>query len=118
MTEMSVAADKACETSLDSDLIGTIALRLILPVGRVEADHLTLAAESLECRLRLVDQRDDDLAFTRCVDLADEREIAIENAFLDHRIAGHLERIMLPRAKQRCRNREILLSLERLDRRA
>ena len=66
----------------------------------------------------LIDQRHDDFPVARGVDLADEREIAVENAFVDHRIARHFERIMFARTKQRGGDREAFRALQRLDRRA
>src|SRR2546430_17554404 len=90
----SVAPDQPREASLDLHSARAIALRLILPVRRVEADHIALAAEGFEGRFLIVDEGHYNLTIVRGVDLADQREIPVENAFLDHRIAGDLERIM------------------------
>src|SRR5829696_2374884 len=113
-----VTADETGEAALDADLFGTVALGRIMAVGGVELDHLAVAAERLQRRLGLVNQGDDDLPVARRVDLADEREVAVENSFLDHRIARHLERIMLARAEQGCGDGEAFAALQRLDRRA
>src|SRR5437868_355352 len=95
----SVASDQAGQAALDGHLVGAVALRFIMAVGGVEADHLALAAIGLERRLLMIDQGHDDLALARGVDLSNEREVAVENSFLDHRIARHLERVMLARAE-------------------
>ena len=82
----SIPPDEPCQPALDADLIGPVALRLVVAVGRVEADHAAFVAEGLQRRLAVVDQGDDDLAIASGIDLANEREVAVENAFLDHRI--------------------------------
>src|SRR5579864_3746213 len=98
---MSVAADQAREAPLDLYPARVIALRLVIAVGWIKPDHAAFAAECLERCFFIVDQRDHDFAVMGDIDLADQREIAVENAFIDHRIAGDLERVMLARAKQR-----------------
>src|SRR5436309_15817597 len=90
----SVAADEAGQPSLDLHPPRVVALWLVIAVGRIETDHAPLAAEGLERRFLIVDQRHDDLPVARGIGLADEREVAVENPFLDHRIARDLEAIM------------------------
>src|SRR3546814_4175202 len=75
-------------------------------------------AEGLEGRLRIVDKRHHDLPVARGIGLADEREIAVQDTFLDHRIAGHFQRIMLSRPQQGGGDGEAFGALQRLDRRA
>jgi len=95
-----------------------VTLRIIGPVRWIEPDHRAFATEIFECRLALFDQRDDDLAVARHFGAADERVITVKNSGLDHRIAGHFERIMIAIAKQRRRHREHRRILECLDRHA
>ncbi len=67
----------------------------------------------------LVDQRHDDVAGFGVLDAPDQRDVAVENAGLDHRIAAHFEREMLARAQQFGRHiDDSVLALDRLDRRA
>src|SRR5438477_5310853 len=117
-TPTSVAPDQSCQPSLDLDPPRIVALRLVIAVGGIEPDHAAFAAEGLESRFLIIDQGDDDFAVVRRVDLADQREIAVENSFLNHRITGNLERVMLARPKQRGRYSETFGTLQRLDGRA
>src|SRR4051812_44131587 len=101
MRATSVPPDQASEASLDLDPARVVALRLILAVGGVEADHAAFAPEGLEGRFLIVDQGDHDLPVAGRVDLADQGEVSVENAFVDHRITRNLERIMFARTEQR-----------------
>src|SRR5438045_7683747 len=112
----SVAPDQPREASLDLHSARIVALCLVLPVSWVEADHIALAAEGLERRFLIVDEGHYNLTIVRGVDFADQGEIAVENAFLDHRIAGDLERIMLAGAEQSGGHGEAFGALKRLDR--
>src|SRR3982751_6707722 len=103
---MLVPADQAGQATLDADTALVVALRLVSGIRRVEADRAALATVSLERRFLIVDERDDDLAIARCVDLADESEVTVENAFFDHRVTRHFQRIMLAGPEQRGRNRK------------
>jgi hypothetical protein len=93
-----------------------VALRLVARVGGIETYRPPLAPVGLQCRFLIVDQRHHDFPVARRVHLADESEVAVENALLDHRISGNLERVMLARAEQSRRNCETLRALERFDR--
>src|SRR4051794_15292101 len=95
----SVAPDQAGQTSLYLDPPRIIALRFVVPIGGVEPDHAALVPEGLEGRLLIVDQRHDDLAIARRIGLADQREVAVENTLVDHRVARNLQRIMLAGAE-------------------
>src|SRR3954467_5225760 len=97
----SVAADKTREPALDAHLLRAVALRLVIAVGRIEPDHVALAPERLERGFLVVDERDHDLSLARGVHFADQREVAVENAFIDHRIPGDFERIMFARPQER-----------------
>lgn len=52
---LSVAPDKSGKAALDLHSAWIVALRLILPVGGIETDHIALPAEGLESRLLIVD---------------------------------------------------------------
>ena len=90
----SIAADDACQPSLDFDLVRTVALRFVITVGGIEPDHAAFATEGLQSRFLVVNLRHVDLPIARGLGPPDEGEIAVENAFVDHRIAGDFERIM------------------------
>src|SRR3984957_7421301 len=57
----------------------------------LERNRRAPLAQSLERRFLLVDQRDDNLARLRCVLLANDDGVVLEDAGLDHRIAAHLK---------------------------
>src|SRR3954471_7154039 len=107
MRATSVAPDQAGEASLDLYAARIVALRLVVPVRGIEADHAAFPPKGLEGRFLVVDQRNDDLAIARGVRLADQGEIAVENALVDHRIARHFECIMLAGSEQCGGHREI-----------
>ena len=69
-------------------------------VGGLQRDRGAAAAEAFERRLLLVDQGNDDVAGVGRLGSAQERDIAVEDAGIDHRIAAHLEREMLAGRKQ------------------
>src|SRR3954462_14797856 len=85
---VSVPPQQPRQPALDDDLVRPVALRIVAAVGRIEPDHLAFAAVGLERRLDIVDEGDDDLAVPCRLGLADEGIIAVEYAFVDHRIAG------------------------------
>src|SRR5437868_2268448 len=114
----SVAADQASQAPLDLYSAFLVPLRLVAAVRGVEPDHAALATIRLESRFLIVDERDDDLPVVRAVDFADQREIAVEDPFLDHRIARDFERIMFAGTEQGGRDRKALGALKRLDRSA
>src|SRR5438270_311399 len=114
----SVAADQAGQPPLDLYPAFLVPLRLVAAVRGVEPDHAALATIRLESRFLIVDERDDDLPVVRAVDFADQREIAVEDPFLDHRIARDFERIMFAGTEQGGRDRKALGALKRLDRSA
>ena len=93
-------------------------LRLVSAIGRIEPDTTCIAAQIFERGLLIIDQRDHDLSITCIVGTLDQREIAVENTRLDHRIARHFERIMFARAEQRGRHRHARLAFDCLDRSA
>src|SRR3954447_4262455 len=95
----SVTPDQARQAALDLDTSLIITLRLVARVGGVESDHSPFAPIGLESRFLIVDQGNHNLAVTSVVDLPNESKIAVENPFLDHRVARDLESIMLARAK-------------------
>lgn len=93
-----VAADKPDELALDLDAIGSENTGFVGRIGSLERDGCAPAAEALECRFLVIDQRHDDFTGIGGVRIADDDGVAIEDAGLDHRIALHLQRIMLPPA--------------------
>ena len=75
---------EAREAALDADSALVIALGLVAAVGGIEPDHLAFAAIGLERRFLIVDQCDHNLAVAGAVDLANESEVAVEDAFFNH----------------------------------
>src|SRR6266849_8774854 len=69
-------------------------------VGGLQRDRRAAAAESLESRLLLVDQRDHDVAGIGALAFLDHSNVAIEDADIDHRITTHLQSEMLARREQ------------------
>ena len=60
--QASIPPQQPRQLALDLHLLGPVALRVVMAVGRVEADHLAFAAEGLQRRFLVVDQGDHDLA--------------------------------------------------------
>ena len=76
----------------DADLVGG--------VGGFERDRGAAAAEALQRRFLVVDQRHDDVAGVGARrDFLISDGVAVEDAGLDHRIAAHLEREVLAGAE-------------------
>src|SRR5678815_2356221 len=96
----SVPADQSGESSLYADPAFVIPLRFVAGVRRIETDRSTLAMIGFKGRFLIVDQRYDDLTIARRVDLPDQREITVEDPFVDHGVARHLQGIMLARTEQ------------------
>ena len=113
-----IAAQQTRELALYRYPVRRVDLRVVGAIGRVEADHAVFAAEVFERRFLVVDQRDHDLPVARAVGAAHQRIVAVEDAGLDHRIARHLERIMIAGAEQRGGNGQGGLALQSFDRHA
>jgi competence protein ComEC len=96
----SVAADQADEATLHLDhMVGKDA-RLIGRVGRFQRDGAAVAAKALQGSFLIIDQRHDDIAILGGDLFADDDDVAIVDARLDHRIALHLQRVMLATARE------------------
>ncbi|KIU01638.1 hypothetical protein QU38_00600, partial [Staphylococcus aureus] len=92
---------------------------LVGGVRRLEGDRGTAAAQALQGRLLVVDQCHDDVAGVGGVLLADHHEVAVEDASLDHRVAAHLQGIVLAaRDHVRGQGDRAALRLDGRDRRA
>src|SRR5437868_13871517 len=81
----SIPAPQARQPPLELDLLRAITLRIVEPVGRIEADQLALAAQGLQRRFHATNQSADDLAIARRVAVADQGIIAYEYAESDPR---------------------------------
>ena len=115
----SVAPDKADQAALHLYAVGTEDAGLVGRVGGFQRDRRALAAEALQRRLFIVDQRHDDVARIGGLGIADDHRIAVEDAGVDHRIALHLERVMVAaRQHFRWNRNRMRLVLDRLDRHA
>src|SRR5712691_12219900 len=92
---------------------------LVAGVGGLERDRGAASAEALERRLLLVDQGDDDVAGVGGLGAAEQRDVAVEDAGVDHGIAAHFQREMIAGREQVGRHVDgVAAVLDRLDRRA
>src|SRR5829696_2082628 len=83
-TRRSVATNQADQLALDLDPVRAEHACLVGRVRGLERDRGAAPAEALQGRLLLVDEGDDDVAGVRDVLLADDDEIAFEDAGVDH----------------------------------
>src|SRR5215212_9515138 len=115
----SVATNQTDQLALNLDPVGAEHARLVARVCRLERDRGAAAAEALQRRLLVVDQRHDDVAGVRRLLAADDDEVALEDTGLDHRVAAHLERVVLAAGEELRRHRDrVAAVLDRRDRRA
>ena len=91
----SVATEDADELALDAHAVRRQDAHLVGRVRRLERDRRTAAAEALQCCFFFVDESDDDVAGVGGFGPLDHRDVAIEDAGLDHRITAHLERVVV-----------------------
>src|SRR5580704_8678057 len=87
----SISTQQAHHFSLHADAIRPEDPRFVGWICSLERNRRAPLAQSLERRFLLVDQRDDNLARLRCVLLANDDGVVLEDAGLDHRIAAHLK---------------------------
>ena len=80
---VSSAANEPDEAALDIHLVGPENARLVLGVGRLERDRRALLAQTLERRLLLLHERDDDVAVLGRLAAPDDDEVAVL-AGVDH----------------------------------
>src|SRR6266571_4564021 len=115
----SISPEQPDQLALNLHAIWRQDAHLVAGVGGLERDRGAAAAEALERRLLLVDQSDDDVAGVGGFGAADERDVAVEDAGVDHGIAAHFEREMIAGRKQVGRHVDgVAAVLDRLDRRA
>src|SRR6266581_3507577 len=96
----SISPEQPDQLALNLHAIWRQDAHLVAGVGGLERDRGAAAAEALERRLLLVDQSDDDVAGVGRFGAADERDVAVEDAGVDHGIAAHFEREMIAGRKQ------------------
>ena len=94
---MSVFADQSNQPPLDVDLIGSEDARLVFRIGGFECHRRPFLAQPFQRRFFLVDQGDDDVAVVGCVLAADDDDVALVDAGVDHRVALNFERKMFAR---------------------
>src|SRR2546428_13327841 len=87
----SIPPEQSYQLALDAHPIGWQDSNLVGGIGRLERNRGTAPAKALEGRFFLVDQSHHDVAGVGCIGLFDEREVAVEDAGLDHAVAAHLE---------------------------
>jgi hypothetical protein len=115
----SIPPEQPDQLALNAHAVGRKDANLVGRIGRLERDRGAAAAEALEGGLFIVDQRDDNIAGIGGFGAFDQGNVAVEDAGLDHRIAAHLERKMLPGGKKVGRHIDsVAAGLDRLDRRA
>lgn len=113
---LAVAAQQPGQLALDPHPRRQVALRRVHRVRRFELDHALGMLEILERGVAAVDEGDDDVAVAGAVAATDQGIVAVEDAGIDHRVARHLECIMVAGAEQRRGHREQAIILERGDR--
>ena len=69
-------------------------------ICRIEPHISTVAVEIFQRRFLIIYKRNHNLAIASCACAANECEVTIENACIDHGIARHFERIVITRTKQ------------------
>src|SRR5262249_2115058 len=113
-----IAPEQPDQLSLDAYAIGRQDSDLVGGIGGLERNRGAAAAETLERRLFFVDQRHHDIARIGPIGLLEQRDIAVEDASLDHAITTHLEREVLPGRKYIGGHvDDVAFGLDRLDRR-
>src|SRR3974390_1694347 len=115
----SVPPEQTRQLALDAHAVRREDPHLVGRIRRLERDGRAAAAEALQRCLLVVDPRDDDVAGLRHFGAADQRNVAVEDAGLDHRIAAHFEREVLAGREQVGRHvDDVTALLDGLDRRA
>src|SRR5271166_733361 len=115
----SIPPEQSDQLALDAHAVGRKDSYLISGIGGLKRNRGAPSAETFERCLLLVDQSNHDVASFGTVGLLDESDVAIENAGLDHAVAAHLEREMLPRREHiRGHVDDVAPGLDRFDRRA
>src|SRR6516164_6550157 len=87
----SIPAEQADQLALDAHPVGRQDAYLVSGIRGLERDRCAAAAETLEGCLFVVDQGDDDVAGVGAIGALEQRDVAVEDAGLDHRIAAHFE---------------------------
>lgn len=86
-----IFAENAEDFTLDVDIGCRGIDRSHLRVGGLEANHTAFAVEALEGRIGAVDERDDDLAFSRGSGSLDQDVVARDDVLIAHGVATDLE---------------------------
>src|SRR6266566_7511733 len=115
----SISPEQPHQLALNLHAIWRQDAHLVARIGGLERDRGAAAAEALERRLLLVDQGNDDVAGVGNLGAAEQRDVAVEDAGIDHGIAAHFQREMIPGREQVGRHVDgVAAVLDRLDRRA
>src|SRR5215469_1095242 len=116
---ISIPPEQPDQFALDAHAVGWKDANLISRIGRLERNRGAAAAEALKRGLFVIDQGDDDVTGIGCFRALDQRNVAIEDAGLDHRIAADFERKMIAGGEQVRRHIDgMAAGLDCLDRRA
>src|SRR5690349_5772468 len=86
-----VAAKQTYQLALNAHTVGWQDANLIGGVGRLECNRSAAAPEALEGGFFVIDQRHHDITRVSCLGFADQRDITIEYARLDHAVAAYLQ---------------------------
>src|SRR6516164_6685903 len=112
-----IASEQPDQLALDAYAVGREDSDLVGGIGGLERNRGTAAAETLEGRLFFVDQRHHNVAGIGPLGLLEQRDVAVEDAGLDHAVAAHLEREMLAGREHVGRHVDnVALGLDRLNR--
>ena len=117
--QLSIPPNKPHQLALDLDPVGAIEAGFICRIGGLQRDGVAATAQPLQGRLFIVHQGDNDLACVGGVGFLDNDGIAVQNAGIDHGIAGDFQRIMIAAADHAAGHRHVAhFVLQSLDRRA
>jgi hypothetical protein len=111
-----VAPKEADQLSLNAHAIGRQDAHLIGCVGGFERYRGAAAAKTFQCGFLVIDERHHDIAGVCRFRFADQRNVSVKDARLDHAVAADLEGEVVPGRQQVGRHiDDMAASLDRLD---
>src|SRR5438477_8737418 len=96
----SIAPHQTDKAALHFDAVRAKDARLKGLVCGFQRDRGAAPTQPFQCDFFVVDKRDDDDAVIRRLGTLDDDGIAVENAGVDHAVAGDFERVMLASARK------------------
>src|SRR5512143_1998339 len=93
--ERSVSAKEAHQFALNANTIGAVKPRFIGRICSLQRNRVTPTPQSLECRLLIVHESNQDFAGICDIGFLNDDGVAVENARVDHGVTCDLKRVML-----------------------